>query len=103
MDISAAIMFLIPQAKWTFDGNGNEYTNIIWLDEFYDKPTEEEFAVAYKYVLKNIELGYDYRLERLKHYPTADQQLAMIYDLGIDGWKQQIDKVKAKYPKPQLE
>jgi hypothetical protein len=105
MDYSTAIMFILPQAKWKFSGDvipeqGWTYNDIIWEDLFFPKPTEEELATAYKYAM--ISANSDYRIERSKHYPTAEQQLQMIFDLGIDGWKQRIQNVKNNIPKPTI-
>ena len=100
MDILTAIMWICPQAKWHFDG-GTDYEHIGWEDEFFPKPTEAELETAHKYAVLSQETGYDYRLERKKQYPTPEAQLAMIYDLGLDGWKAQINAIKLKYPKPE--
>ena len=104
MNILGAIMWICPQAKWHFEGEQTDgswtYDNLVWDDAFFPKPTLETLQAADNYSRLSIEIGTDYRLQRKQHYPTADQQLAMIYDIGIDGWKARIDEVKAKYPKP---
>lgn len=105
MNYSIAIMFILPQAKWklsqeTIPEGGWRYEHIIWEDLFFPKPTEEELATAYKYAM--LSANNDYRIERSKHYPTVDQQLQMIFDLGIDGWKQRIQNVKNNIPKPAI-
>lgn len=95
-------MFLCPQAKFHFEGEPAEtgwtYDNLVWDDLFFPKPTLEELQIAHKYSM----ISNDYRLERLKHYPTADQQLAIIFDKGIEGWKECIQNVKNAIPKPTL-
>jgi hypothetical protein len=105
MDYTAAIMFILPQAKWHFSGNtvpegGWTYNDIVWDDLFYPKPTEQELQSAWNYSQATIRLGVDYRFKRLEHYPTAEQQLAIIFDQGIDGWKSYIQNVKNNIPKP---
>lgn len=100
MDIVQALMFILPQAKWHFEGDGTDYENIVWDDLFYPKPSKEELQTAYKYAI--LSNASDYRLNRLKHYPTAEQQLAIIFDLGIDGWKSYIQNVKNNIPKPDI-
>lgn len=99
MNILSALMFILPQAKYHFNGE-QTYDNLVWDDLFFPKPTLEELQVAEKYALLSSEI--DYRAERLKHYPTAEQQLQMIFDLGIDGWKTQIQNVKDNIPKPNV-
>lgn len=101
MDITTAIMFIIPQAKWHYDGFGNDYENLVWDDLFYPKPTKEELEMAYKYSM--LSHSHDYRLERMKYYPTAEQQLDIIFDKGIDGWKSYIHNIKNNIPKPELD
>jgi hypothetical protein len=90
-------MFILPQAKYHFDGE-QTYENLIWDDLFFSKPTLEELQTAEKYAL--LSGISDYRIERSKHYPTAEQQLQIIYDLGIDGWRNCITNVKNNIPKP---
>lgn len=108
MDYTAAIMFLLPQAKWRFTGNvtpegGWTYNDIVWEDLFHPKPTEAELSIAWKYCQKAYETGEDYRIMRTEHYPSAEQQLAIIFDKGIDGWREYIQNVKNNIPKPTVE
>ena len=99
MDIMQAIMFIMPQAKWHFEG-GNDYEHLVWDDAFYPKPTESMLQDAYETSQKVIAAGNDYRIERIDNYPTPEQQLAIIFDVGIEGWRQYIQSVKDKFPKP---
>ena len=93
-------MFILPQAKYHFDGE-KTYENLIWDDLFFTKPTLEELQTAEKYaLLSQLSETNDYRIERSKHYPTAEQQLQMIFDLGVDGWRERIQNVKNNIPKP---
>lgn len=105
MDYALAIMFILPQAKWRYSSDtipeqGWTYNDIVWEDLFFPKPTEQELVTAHKYAL--LSGNNDYRLERQKYYPTVDQQLQMIFDLGIDGWKARIQNVKDNIPKPAI-
>ena len=105
MDIVQAIMFTMPMAKFSFSGERGEagwtYDQLVWDDLFFPKPTEAQLQEWYKLSVASI--GNDYRVERSAHYPTAEQQLAIIYDLGIEGWKAYIDNVKKNIPKPKVE
>jgi len=40
---------------------------------------------------------------RKKEYPSLIEQMELLYDEGVDGWKKAIKKVKDKYPKPEDE
>lgn len=44
-----------------------------------------------------------YQIKRVSEYPPLAEQLDTIYHDGIDIWKQQIDAIKEKYPKPVIE
>ena len=37
---------------------------------------------------------------RLAAYPSMVEQMEMLYDKGVVGWKAEIKKIKDKYPKP---
>lgn len=37
---------------------------------------------------------------RKKAYPSTIEQLEILYDKGVVGWKAEIKKIKEKYPKP---
>lgn len=108
MDIVQAIMFTMPVAKYHFEGDRPEdgwaYEQLVWDDLFFPKPTEQQlqewFALSQA---AYSDPNGDYRNLRREHYPTAEQQLALIYDLGIDGWKAYIDNVKKNIPKPKVE
>lgn len=107
MDIVQAIMFMMPMAKYHFTGDtipegGWKYEDLIWDDLFFPKPTKEQLEEAYALSVATYSSGSDYRNLRKEHYPTAEQQLAMIYDIGIDGWKEYIKNVKQNIPKPEV-
>lgn len=42
----------------------------------------------------------DYKARRVMEYPSFGDQMDMIFHNGLDYWKQQIQLVKDKYPKP---
>jgi hypothetical protein len=108
MDIVQAIMFTMPMAKYHFEGEQKEgkwfYENLVWDDLFFPKPTEAQLQEWYSLSQATYsDPNGDYRNLRKEHYPTAEQQLALIYDLGIEGWKAYIDNVKKNIPKPKVE
>lgn len=108
MDIIQALMFIMPMAKYHFNGDtipegGWDYEDLVWDDLFFPKPTEQQLKEAY--VLSQATYSNpsgDYRSLRKEHFPTAEEQLAMIYDVGIDGWKEYIKNVKQNIPKPEV-
>jgi predicted nuclease with TOPRIM domain len=91
-----------------------EYENIKWqigLDE--NKSAifgEPEFEIPkWEDVEKELELlkiefeKLEYQRKRKPEYPKIEDQLDLLYHKGIDGWKEEIQKVKDKYPKPVVE
>jgi len=92
-----AIIRAYPQAvsanagkqAWDADGKEIELDEELILQEI-EKMKEEYKAVEYK------------ELRKLE-YPSIQDQLDLLYHKGIDGWKEEIKKVKDKYPKPVVE
>jgi hypothetical protein len=42
-----------------------------------------------------------YKKQRKREYPSFENQFDILYHGGYDAWKEEIDKVKKKYPKPE--
>ena len=42
-----------------------------------------------------------YAIKRAAEYPNIADQLDTLFHEGIDGWKETIQAVKTKYPKPE--
>lgn len=42
----------------------------------------------------------EYSINRKNEYPSLEEQLDIIFHRGIDVWKEQIQAIKDKYPKP---
>lgn len=53
-------------------------------------------------LLDNISevLKTEYRRQRASEYPRIEDQLDTLYHGGYDAWKESIDAIKVKYPKP---
>ena len=102
--------------KIQFDGlcqTKEEYENIKWqigLDE--NKSAifgEPEFEIPkWEDVEKELELlkiefeKLEYQRKRKPEYPKIEDQLDLLYHKGVEGWKEEIQKVKDKYPKPEV-
>jgi hypothetical protein len=39
--------------------------------------------------------------KRIAEYPSIHEQLDTIFHEGLDAWKEQIQAIKDKYPKPE--
>ena len=87
IDRIKAISSLRPGAEWTDRGGELE-----WLDDHQRKPSEDEIAEEIK--------RSNYIKNRSDEYPTIEDQLDMIFHDGIEVWRDKIQSVKDKYPKP---
>ena len=102
--------------KIQFDGlcqTKEEYENIKWqigLDEnesgIFGEP---EFEIPkWEDVEKELELlkikfeKLEYQRLRKPEYPKIEDQLDLLYHKGVEGWKEEIQKIKDKYPKPEV-
>lgn len=65
---------------------------IIWHDPNSPHPKLKEIEDHYKSI--------GYIDDRKSHYPSIEQQLDMMFDVGYEGWKGHIAEIKRKYPKP---
>ena len=86
IDFIEAIHILYPQVTVTrgdkaYDAAGNEVA--------YDKSAVDAYVAA-----------NDYKAQRAAEYPSIVDQLDKIFHDGIDEWKETIQAVKDKYPKP---
>ncbi len=94
-----AIIALKKDAKCYL--HDNDFDTIVWEDGNPDNITKEQ--VEEKLVeLQEIYESLNYQRKRQPEYPKIKDQLDLLYHKGIDGWKEEIQKVKDKYPKPEL-
>lgn len=96
--ISTALLSLVPGAQFGIENN--DYSTITWYD------TNECALPSYEEVQTEILkleaewLRNEYQRKRKKEYPSWETQLDALYHGGYDGWKEMIDEIKNKYPKP---
>lgn len=62
-----------------------------------DIKTEQDRWDFFEHIAEQDRL--EYRNIRKHYYPSVEEQLDMIYHLGIEGWREEIDKIKTKVPK----
>lgn len=94
--IADAIVSLRPGAVWAC---GSDYASLDWMDETQSKPTEFEVITELAY-LQEVYEATEYQRLRIKAYPTIEDQMDMLFHLGYDGWKAEIQLIKDQYPKP---
>lgn len=102
--IVTALMHFQPEAKWEISTEADKenvlYDQIIWKDAFHTKPTEQELQDYFQLSQNILKAGTDYRIERRHEYPKIEDQLDILFHEGYDSWKEKIQKIKDKYPKP---
>jgi hypothetical protein len=98
-----AIQYKYPDLRQSAFGQKNDFSVVCtsrnpyeetfeWYNTEIPKPTDEEIQVWYDEWLVIV--------NRKKEYPPIEDQLDTIFHQGIDVWKEQIQAVKIKYPKP---
>lgn len=98
-DFVKALKSLYPGTFWSLDGDS--YEGFTWSDDnVLPKPTEEEL-IAECIRLKSIYDNNEYQRQRAKEYPSFANQFDLLYHGGYDAWKDSIQAVKDKYPKPE--
>jgi len=96
-NISEAISSLYPTCKWTLI---NDDYNTLWWDNENDFPPPKlEELEAERERLKSEWEKQEYQRLRYNEYPSIEEQLDLLYHQGYDGWKNEINKIKEKYPK----
>ena len=92
-----ALQSLKPTSAWRWEGT--EYSGLTWLDSGSTKPTEAEIDAE----VVRLQTDYDnkeYQRKRAAEYPSVVDQLDKMFHSGFQAWKDEIQKVKEKYPKP---
>ena len=57
MDLEACIQSLTPGASYSIINGTNNYSDLVWHDTTYAKPTEEEINNKYTELLNNINIS----------------------------------------------
>ena len=95
-DKHKALINLKPNTDWSW--KGYKYSDLNWQDSS-TKPTEAEIDAE----VIRLQAEYDnsvYQRNRAAEYPSVVDQLDKMFHSGFQAWKNEIHKVKEKYPKP---
>lgn len=96
IEISDALASLCPEIPWSV---GDTYESIKFQTDD-EIPSEQEINAEIER-LQAIADSYEYQRLRKQEYPSFEDQFDILYHGGYDAWKEEIDKVKKKYPKPE--
>ena len=97
--IYQAISSLLPGAEFSI--RENDYDQIDWWDEVYQKPTKEEVETEIQRLQSEHNLT-EYQRQRAPEYPSIGDQLDALFHAGVfpPEMAEKIQAVKDKYPKP---
>jgi hypothetical protein len=93
-----ALLSLRPGAQWSC--YGDEYENMVWYDNEILPPTKEEVELEIERLRDEWDYN-EYQRLRAKAYPSFAEQFDLLYHGGYDVWKEEINKIKDMYPKPE--
>lgn len=99
-DLSKALTSLRPGAQWAL--SGDDYSGLVWMDNETTPPTIQELQAEDERLFQEW-LSNQYQRDRVKEYPSIQDQLDMQYWDSVNGtttWIDSINLVKTKYPKP---
>jgi hypothetical protein len=97
--ITEALLSLRPGAQWSLDGDSYEFLE--WNNQNELPPPTEEEIREEAARLQQIYENNQYQRDRASAYPSIQDQLDILYHKGYDGWKEEINKIKQQYPKPE--
>ena len=93
--IIKSILKINPNAQVSV--SANDVKQIDWHNG--TKPIAEKDILAKEKELLSEYDANKYQRDRVKVYPSIEEQLDDLYHNGIDGWKKTIKAIKDKYPK----
>lgn len=76
-----------------------DFDSLVWKTESVEAPTRSAVEARIE-VLRKEWVRNTYKRNRSAEYPSYADQLDMIFHHGVDYWKEQIQAVKDKHPKP---
>ena len=93
--IIKSILKINPNAQVSV--SANDVKQIDWHDG--TKPIAEKDILAKENELLSEYDANKYQRDRVKAYPSIEEQLDDLYHNGVEGWKKTIKAIKDKYPK----
>lgn len=96
----AQAIFDLVGAGHTWELPRPDFDSLVWKTEEIDPPSWTDVQSRME-ILRHEYAHNQYRRDRLSEYPAYGEQLDMIYHEGIDAWRELIQSIKEKYPKPE--
>lgn len=98
LKIEEIYTFNIPD-NCVLEIDGTRYKNQVTMK--FDIPRKIIFFLKGLWVGDVTADVNSYIEDRLTAYPSVEDQLDMLYNLGFDAWKAEISRIKDKFPKPE--
>lgn len=100
MDIAGALVYFLKSknkvAAWSC---GETYESLTWSEEnTIDKPSLKQLEKAWDEYLKEWD-DTEYQRKRKAAYPSIEEQLDVLYEKGVDGLRDKLNKIKNQFPK----
>ena len=102
MDIALILEYRFSNAQWALDGNN--YDNLIWLDDS-PKPTEEELRELWPSVDQEFLLRIAER-KRAEAYREESDPLFFKYQRGESSreeWETAVEDIRQRFPYPEID
>lgn len=98
-DLADALHEMYPDgAMFSVDENDV----IEWYeDNIHPQPADADVHAKLAEMTEAWKKEVEYQNLRVGDYPEYHEQLDMIFHLGIDGWREKIQEIKDRYPKPE--
>lgn len=98
---------LMAQAIWDLTGPTCEwelprpdFSSLVWKVDHTPPPSKKDVDDRIV-ILREQWLKNTYKRDRSAEYPSFADQFDMLFHHGVDYWKEKIQEVKDKYPKPE--
>lgn len=96
--IATALTSLCPDCRFVV--HNDSYDTIVWnKDNPKPLPSKKELIEE----IDRLQAEYDskeYQRKRVEEYPPIEDQLDTIFHGGLTAWRNEIQRIKNKYPKP---
>lgn len=99
LQLMAQSIFDLTGAGCTWELPLPDFDSLVWKTESVEAPSRSSVEARME-VLREEWIRNSYKRNRSAEYPSYADQLDMIFHHGIEHWKEQIQEVKDKYPKP---
>jgi hypothetical protein len=83
-----------------FPDNESSYNRMAIFDDVTHRPSWVSVVAEYDRLV-SINEAEKYAYQRASEYPSMQEQLDTIFHGGLEAWKEQIQAIKDKYPKPE--